>query len=223
MRVPAVQQTLRCPCAQCSVDTLHAVLCTTEDSGVTSDAISWNYTYKFIQCQGCKKVSIREEFTCSELDQGDVEITYYPPRIKRRRPDWLDKLEDHDPELIDLLNEVYDAVDYGHHRLLAMGIRSVMDRVMTMLVGDVGGFEQKLDALVEQEVIAGGQRELFDTVIEGGSAAAHRGYKPAWDMLENMLALMEYLIHQTYISGPMLQTAKKHIPPRPKQTEYQGS
>jgi len=168
-------------------------------------------------------VSIREEFTWPEFDPGDIHITYYPPRIKRRRPDWLDNLEDNDPELVALLNEVYDAVDYGNYRLLAMGIRSVMDRVMTMHVGDFGGFEQKLDALVKKDIISGGQRDLFDTVIEGGSAAAHRGYKPPWDLLDNMLAVMEYLIHQTYISGPMLEAAKKHIPPRPKKTEKQGS
>ena len=221
MRVPAAQQTLKCPCVQCSVDTVHAVLHETRDSGVTPDDISWGTTSKFIQCQGCKQVSIREEFTCSESDPGDPTITYHPPRVGRRKPDWIDKLEDRAPELIELLSEVYAAANYRHHRLLAMGIRSVMDQVMTRLVGDIGGFEQKLDALVEQKIIAEGQRALFDTVIEGASAAAHRGYKPPWDLLENMLTLMEFIVNQTYISGPMLEAARTHIPPRPSRTERQ--
>ncbi|MCH7889306.1 MAG: DUF4145 domain-containing protein [Proteobacteria bacterium] len=146
-----------------------------------------------------------------------MEITYYPPRTKRRRPDWLDQLEDRDPVLFSLLKEVYEAADYGHHRLMSMGIRSVMDHVMTYLVEDIGGFEKKLDALVEKKIISDKQRELYDTVIEGGSAAAHRGYKPPWALLENMLELMEFLINQSYISGPMLEAAKVHIPPRPSQ------
>ncbi len=206
---------------KCSVDTTHAVLHETRDSGVTPDDISWNTTSKFIQCQGCTRVSIREEFMCSEYAPGETTITYHPPRVTRRKPDWIDKLEDRAPDLFELLSEVYAAANYGHHRLLAMGIRSVMDQVMTRLVGDIGGFEQKLDALVEQRIISEGQRALFDTVIDGASAAAHRNYKPPWDLLDNMLTLTEFIVNQTYISGPMLEAAKKHIPPRPPRAEPQ--
>lgn len=211
------KDTLKCSCVKCSVETDHAILCVTTNSGEERDGTSWGYKYQFIQCLGCKSASIREEFWFSEWDQEDIQITYYPPRIKRRRPDWLDHLDDRDAVLYNLLNEVYEAADYGHHRLMSMGIRSVMDHVMTYLVKDIGGFEQKLDALVEQKIISEKQRELYDTVIEGGSAAAHRGYKPPWALLENMLELMEYLINHIYISGPMLEAAKVHIPPRPSQ------
>lgn len=221
MSVAVAQKTEKYPCVKCFVDTVHEVLLETTESDVTPDDISWITTTKIIQCGGCKQISIREEFECSEYTPGGTIITYHPPRVKRRKPDWIDKLEDHAPDLVELFIEIYAAANHRHHRLLAMGIRSVMDQVTTRLVGDIGGFEQKLDALVDEKIISEVQRALFDTVIDGASAAAHRGYKPPWDLLENMLTLMEFIVNQTYISGPMLEAARKHIPPRPPRAEPQ--
>jgi hypothetical protein len=54
-----------------------------------------------------------------------------------------------------------------------------------------------------------------ETVIDAGSASQHRGFKPSQDLLDEMLAVMESIIRAHYITGPMLETAKTMIPPRP--------
>jgi hypothetical protein len=56
---------------------------------------------------------------------------------------------------------------------------------------------------------------ISPTVINASSASAHRGFKPPKDLLEEMLAVMEGIILNHYITGPMLKTAKAQIPPRP--------
>jgi hypothetical protein len=56
---------------------------------------------------------------------------------------------------------------------------------------------------------------VFSTVIEAGSVAAHRGFKPPRDLLEHVVTVMEDVIGSHYITGPMLLQLRQHIPPRP--------
>ena len=86
---------------------------------------------------------------------------------------------------------------------------------MTYIVGDLGSFERKLDAMVAQGHLSKDRKEMLSTVIEAGSAAAHRGFKPPRDLLEHMVTAMEDVIGGHYITGPMLQQLRQHIPPRP--------
>jgi len=69
--------------------------------------------------------------------------------------------------------------------------------------------------MVKRGHIASKQRDNLETVIDAGSAATHRGFKPAQDLLDEMLTVMESVIRDHYITGPMLKTAKTLIPPRP--------
>jgi hypothetical protein len=50
-------------------------------------------------------------------------------------------------EIADLLTEIYAAVNGGQHRLAAMGIRALLERVMINKVGDQGTFRGNLDEL----------------------------------------------------------------------------
>jgi hypothetical protein len=132
-----------------------------------------------------------------------------------RVPEWIVKLESIDAGLHDLLVEVYSAANDTQTRLFSMGLRAALDHTMTRIVGDVGGFEQKLDKMVEQRHLSEKQRETLATVIDAGSATAHRGFKPSQDLLEQMLAVMEGIVRDHYITGPMLATMRTTIPPRP--------
>jgi hypothetical protein len=146
----------------------------------------------------------------------DVIERYEPPRLWRRAPDWLRSLHDDDPDLKELLDEVYSATNDKQVRLLPMGVRSALDYVMTKILGaDLGTFSAKLDEMVKRGHIASRQRDHLETVIDAGSAATHRGFKPAQDLLDEMLTVMESVIRDHYITGPMLKTARTQIPPRP--------
>lgn len=96
-----------------------------------------------------------------------------------------------------------------------MGVRTVVDFIMRAEIGDQGTFEQKLDRLVADGLIGTRQRETLAVVVDAGSAAGHRGFRPANELIDAMLDTIETILHQLYIVGPMLQTMKTAIPPRP--------
>ena len=62
--------------------------------------------------------------------------------------------------IYNLLVEVYSAANDEQFRLLAMGVRAVLDHVMTRIVGDIGGFERKLAEMVTKEHLSSRQKEM---------------------------------------------------------------
>jgi hypothetical protein len=93
-----------------------------------------------------------------------------------------------------------------------------LDHVMTSMVGDVGDFGQKLDAMVDAGHLSASQRETLTTVIDAGSAAAHRGFKPQRALLEEMVVTMEGVIRNHYVTGPALRAMQALVPPRPRKS-----
>ncbi len=79
----------------------------------------------------------------------------------------------------------------------------------------MGSFSAKLNEMVKRGHLTSTQKDNLETVIDAGSASAHRGFRPSQDLLDEMLAVMESVIRDHYITGPMLKTAKTLIPPRP--------
>ena len=97
-----------------------------------------------------------------------------------------------------------------------MGVRAVLDRVMTLILnGDTGTFKNKLNKMVSENKFTQTQAENIEIVIDAGSASSHRAFKPSQELLEEMVIVMENLVREHYITGPMLQTARHKIPPRP--------
>ncbi|MHA3115273.1 DUF4145 domain-containing protein [Acinetobacter sp. ANC 4635] len=97
-----------------------------------------------------------------------------------------------------LFFEVITAWDKGLYILSLSGIRTLIDRYMVKLVGDIGGFKTKLKKMLEENHINKKQYELLDIVIEAGNAAGHRGFKPDKDMLDNLLHVVEDIISLEY-------------------------
>jgi hypothetical protein len=119
-------------------------------------------------------------------------------------------------DLTTLLREVYSAANDAQTKLLSMGIRASLDHLMnSMLGGDLGSFEEKLSEMVKQDHLTRSQKQDLEVVIDAGSASSHRGYRPPRELIIPMLMMMEALIQNHYITGPMLATAKANIPPRP--------
>jgi hypothetical protein len=175
-----------------------------------------------VRCRGCKDLAIRHENwwfdrTPDESNEGAklTHLSYNPPRTWRRPPEWLVQLDQIAPELKELLDEVYSAANDRQFRLLAMGVRAVVDTAMVQIVGDIGGFKKKLDQMVAKGHLTQRQSDILETVIDAGSAAAHRGFKPPQELLQEMLTTMETIVRDYYLTGPMLKAMKTLIPPRP--------
>jgi hypothetical protein len=215
--------TISARCNSCMRDTEHDVVWEDKTLVDIPDGSGLVTKVRAIRCRGCRECAIRGEEIYFDgipdewADAPEPTITFYsPPRLWHRPPDWIQSLEESDPDLKGLLDEIYSAANDSQIRLLSMGVRAALDHLMIRILGgDVGGFEASLDALVAKQHLTSKQKDNLAIVIDAGSASAHRGYKPTQDLLEQMLAVMERLIHEHYITGPMLETAKTQIPPRP--------
>lgn len=201
--------TIQSPCNTCRRETAHEVQWKHLGGvNVPRDDV------RFVRCCGCGDLTLRRE----HLDGNAVidSVTFQPPRLWRRPPDWLSQLEPRDPDMHGLLVEIYSAANGEQTRLLAMGVRAALDHLMMLMLGsDKGTFKHKLDEMVQKGHLTKQQRDNLDIVIDAGSASAHRGFKPPVELLDEMIAVTEGLVRGYYITGPMLNTMKAHIPPRP--------
>ena len=207
-------------CNRCRQETEHDVIHSKTAIKEMRDGGTRTMT-EVLSCRGCHELSIKEtDFEDADYEDGEervIQVTYKPPRVWRHPPKWLSILDEYDPALKGLLDEVYSATHEGQARLLSMGVRSVLDRMMTLtLGGDIGSFEEKLSKMVEGGYLAEKRAENIAIVIDAGSASTHRGFKPPLELVEEMVILMENLVREHYITGPMLQTARMKIPSRPR-------
>ena len=211
----------RAHCNQCGQDTKHDVLHRRVQPGEEvlnpyapepPITINWSTTWTVLECRGCEGVTLKKEYWFSEWNPGDVEIEYFPPRLARRLPKWIETLHEPFPELI---GEVYAALQAGSRRLAVMGVRAVFDLYMVEKIGDTGGFADKLKQLQREGYISRRDRETLATALDVGNAAAHRGYAPSSEHLENVIDIMENLLQADRLAE-VSEEINKATPPRKK-------
>ena len=162
--------------------------------------ISWENTYQVLECQECEHVTVRIRHWNDEAqfhpERKDYQDTYYPPIVSRPKPYWFSKL---DPELQEVLDEVYIALDANTRFLAAFGARTALDMMIVDKIGDIGSFKEKLNKFESGGYVNSTEKELLDAVTEAGNAAAHRGYAPEEKLLnryaENKWNIKEILVH----------------------------
>lgn len=182
--------------------------------------VDWVIVYDMLECAGCKEICVRKKVWCSEDAPYDgPEITYYPPRIERRLPEWKDALP---TEMAALVVEVYAALQADSRSLAAMGARALIDMVIVKEVGDAGSFPQKLSALQEAGFLSTRNREVLEAVLDLGSAAAHRGYRPERDHLEAAIDIVENLLQATTLRK-FVRELRRKTPRRSKRKKRKGA
>ena len=206
----------RCFCNACVRETDHDVVWQGQTIEESPSEELFRIELLAVRCRGCSECAIlKKVWELANVEAGPQQ-RYEPPRLWRRAPAWLNSLQSIDLTLKELLDEVYSATNDTQVRLLSMGVRSALDHVMDKILGaDMGNFEAKLDEMVKRGHITTTQRDNLKTVIDAGSASTHRGFRPPQPLLDEMVAVMENIIRDYYITGPMLTTAKNQIPPRP--------
>lgn len=205
-------------CNQCGRETKHALVyraerCRTYGEGHYS--VDVGSVWSVLQCCGCEEVTLQRVDWCSEDDpmDGPGPETYFPPRVSRRKPDWVDRLEV-PPEYGELLDEIYKALHADSRRLATMGARALIDAVIHRNVGDQRGFDMGLDALVAEKLISEHDREIINAAVDAGHASAHRGHQPTVKDVNVVIDIVERLIH-TEILAAQAKDLKKTTPSRP--------
>ncbi|MEO6853319.1 MAG: DUF4145 domain-containing protein [Rhodoferax sp.] len=190
----------------------------TEDDDDGEVMFSESAIYSTIQCRGCDDVKMRLVEGGSHSDET---ISYYPPATFRRKPKWMGELllesimDGIHKTLVELLSEVYKAMQNGMPRLAAMGVRALLESVMTDKVGDKGTFAQNLDAFATEGHISNRQKERIAKVLDAGSAVIHRAHLPTTNDVIAMVDLAENLIESIYFHDAQIDEVAKTVPARP--------
>ena len=218
-------ETVKAHCNKCGGDRRQEVLRTEkarwddEESGIAGSD-----TYDMIKCLGCEGVSLRHSSWFSEdVDNSGnprTNIQYYPPATFRQEPRWLQELffaiPAADRSVLELLQEIYVALQNDSLRLATMGIRALLEHVMVEKVGDQGSFKNNLDTFESQGFISRLQRMVIEPVLEAGHATMHRSFKPKQSHLVTLIDITENIIESIYINQLRASEISKTVPPRTK-------
>ncbi len=184
-------------CNECGQETLHRVvklIRRSRDFDADEYPVSVGSNWHILQCCGCHEVSMSRTDWCSEDGLHDPSVpTYFPPRVSRRKPDWLVRGEA--PSYQGLLDEVYAALHGDSRRLAMMGARAIIDKAIARLVGDQGSFAQGVQALMDAGLIGKPERPLIEAAFDAGSATMHRGHQPTADSLNTVIDIVERVVH----------------------------
>lgn len=188
----------------------HVVQKSDDEAGLWSRDDFW-----ILECCGCESVSFRIDHQFSEID--DIEPDYWPSPVERTQPKWLHVVEARDEVLHRLLVEMYAAANGDQRVLAAIGARTVFDRASELMkVKTSLSFADKLKKLVETGKISADEREVLGTLVDAGSAAAHRAWRPSIGELSTMLDVVDAFLNRCFVLGGGVQRLKKAVPKRRK-------
>jgi Domain of unknown function (DUF4145) len=127
-------------------------------------------------------------------------------------PSWYEQLDDTKKTL---LGEIDIGMRNDLSALPMMGLRAFLESVMIERIGDVRGFEAKLEKFVTNGFVTSQHADSIRKVLDAGSASMHRTYFPNADDLQTCAEVVKHLLHELYVLHPKVQTLAANVPPRP--------
>jgi hypothetical protein len=118
-----------------------------------------------------------------------------------------------------LIYEVYNALHSGGMCLAVMGARTLVDMAIMDKVGDVGSFEEKLEALEQKGFIGKQNRKILLAALEAGHATAHRGHEYTEAQVNQVMDIVENMLQAIYALESCAEQLKKVTPPRKRGTK----
>jgi len=199
-------------CPTCGGGRNAEVIAHHEDQWQDEEGDMWGRgDYRILKCAGCGEIYFQQETFSSE--DADKKTTYWPAPSKRKRPEWLWKIDDR--ALGDLLTSVYTALDNDLRVLAAIGLRTAFDRASELLGVDPNkSFADKLSQLVVDGHIGSTEKASLDVLTDAGGAAAHRGWKPNLKQLDTLSSIMEQFVYRTFVLNLEAKSVKMSIPSR---------
>ena len=216
-------------CSYCSVcDRDQNSTLITEHQHVTPNEVKATISYRIVECLGCSSVSMNIKLldvgAAYDVENGGFlyammegrELTF-PPKLHRRQPKWLGDVAAQDRALAGLLWEVYASLNMWCHVLAAIGLRTVFDRAAELLGIDLAlPFSRKLDRLMSGGWIGETERELLGVLVDAGSAAAHRGWRPSVENLDTLFDVMEPFLQRAFLTKDKVRVMAPDVPQRPR-------
>jgi hypothetical protein len=203
------QEITQAHCNRCGDSTKHDILASDNEDweyweGADEHGNDGYFLHEMLKCRGCGSVTLR--LTTKYPNDGPPTVVYYPPAVARRAPAWvwpdittitlaeLGLVDDPPPipfPIVNLMREIYAAVQNGLTRLAAMGIRAALESVMIDKVGDKNSFKTNLDAFQGADYLSVRQRGHLEIILNVGHAAMHREWNPTGNDVKVLLDITE--------------------------------
>ena len=223
---------VRAHCPKCDGDRvcdLHGSTKTTWDwEDRQGNSMNGGASHSLLQCRGCETVFYQvSSYDSESIDHwydynGEVQsdydrtITTYPKPDSKTQPPWMASLSRIDQQLSDILDEVYLAHDNRSRVLTVVGLRTALDRATELLgIDPAKSFAQKLAALRDGGWIGDTEHDILEVVVDSGSAAAHRGWKPSSSETLELMTAMEVFLQKAFIVEKKALKLKAKIPAKP--------
>jgi hypothetical protein len=147
------------------------------------------------------------------IDEYLETVEFWPPPSKRKRPNWMYELNLVNRDLGRLFEDVFKALDNNLDVLAAIGMRTVFDCSSELLkVEPNQTFAKKLKALRDKNIIVEKERAVLEVLVDAGSAAAHRGWRPGADELAAMMVILESFLQRAFFLDKTGEGLAKKVP-----------
>jgi len=208
-------QEYKLPCKNCDGETYHKVLYSVNKNYGNDDVSVWQ-DYEIIECQGCREISFRTNYVCSEdvfyhPETGEEipieNIELYPNRIVGRKMigDFYML-----PEIVQkIYRETHGAICARLNILAGIGIRSLVEAMCFEKFAVGSNLEQKIDDLMRKGVITKDSSETLHQTRLLGNASAHQITPPTDEELEIAMDIVENLLKTIYVISKKAQKLPK--------------
>ena len=195
-------------CNTCNAETLHKVLVEIEKifyivsdtEEVEQELTSW----RIIECQGCKTMSLAESAYPIPLPEPEflIQSAYYPPRKKRYA---LSAKEIHElPILIrHIYTELKDAFGSNLLILAGAGLRTLLEAVCNDKGAGGSKLSEKIDSLANMDLLTKNDAALLHRIRNIGNEAVHESKKHDKNLLKRAIRITENLLYKIYIEPPL--------------------
>lgn len=189
--------------------------------------ISWWSDWYILRCMGCDYIFVLKSTSDSEshiptgydhegnlVYESDTVDRYWPALARRKRPEWFDILGERkllSSDLSEVLDEAYTALDNDIRIVSAIAIRTAFDVAANILEVDDFSFKEKVKSLAAKGFIRTIDQEHLDSILEAGSASAHRGWKPSLEELDVMMDILERFVYDAFIEPSKREALNKRL------------
>ncbi|RBN49476.1 DUF4145 domain-containing protein [Flavobacterium psychrolimnae] len=203
-------------CANCDNENKHSVL-SEKDINRNSDDYHYLIKYMILECDGCGRISFRDEFVDFENaypnDIGDWEpditITTYPK--KERVKNSLEYSFVLPEKIRTVYNEAINAFNANCLLLTGVAFRAVIEAVC--IENNITGKDlaKKIDNLVRQKFITEKEAQRMHSIRFLGNDSVHEMSVPSEEKLLLVLSIVEHLLNNLYIIDYKLQNKLETI------------
>lgn len=210
------------PCVNCDNNTYHKVLCSV-DLKDSDNEIDFFEESQIIMCQGCKKISFRQNWLCSEdldyiynpyTEKEEAKyadhISLYPSRLMNRKE--LRDTHCLPNKIRAIYKETHLALSSKMSILSGVGIRSLVEAVCNEQEAKGKNLANKIDDLVQIGVLTKDGAEILHSTRLLGNQAVHETKILDDVVLDAAMDVAEYLLKGVYI----LPERTKKLPRRIK-------